>query len=113
MHDRPLDIVCRGLVVALIDVVWDTGFEEPLAEVLGKGLPVGMWLLAAAEEELEFEAELEGLVIHYVQGFLLEYLRQVMHQETVQKVWERSEVTAPQHVNRTHSLRDEARFDTQ
>ena len=66
LHDGPLDVVCRGLVVALIDVVWDTGFEEPLAEVLGKGLPVGMWLLAAAEEELEFEAELKGQAIHYV-----------------------------------------------
>lgn len=59
LHERPLAVVLDRLVVALVDVVGDSRLGEPLAQVPGKGLPVGMVLFAAFQEELDLHAELE------------------------------------------------------
>ena len=51
------------LVVALVDVVGDSGFDEPLAQITGEGFPVGMGLFAASQEEFNLDAEPEGVLV--------------------------------------------------
>jgi len=62
LNDGPFEIVGRGFVVGVVDVVGEAGFVEAFADVFREGLPGGIGLFAAGEEEFNLDAELEGIL---------------------------------------------------
>ena len=66
MNDGPFEVVVRGFVVGVVDVVGDAGFVEAFADVFGEGLPGGVGLFVAGKQEFNLDAELEGtLTVHF------------------------------------------------